>query len=445
MASIEIRALKKPPYTRYWVRWREGGHRDGLAQGEPFDTAGDADAFRRAVDAHGQQWPPLYLPRIGYVSPVEYLRLTSPEAAASNRDREPVLFTAFAHHTVDALVRVSDQTRHGYHRMIDLHLAPSFGLVDLAAKDPATGRDPIVAEDVNAWALRLHRGQLAPDGAPDGRRALAWSTIAKRHALLYTVCQAAVDAKTPLLTENPCVGSELDDEDEEGDGEMVFLSKAEYALLRAAAPPAIHDVMDVLAGTALRYGECTALQPFDLETGPAHRRKGLQVRRTWKRHPTQRWITGAPKTKSSKRRVSTRPETAAILNRRAQGLAPRAWLFTMPNGRPWNHQNFYLYWLRTLYMACRCEQHRAKDYAQGIRAYDLRREYCAPCGCPGTLTKAPRVHDLRHSHVAWLIAAGINLYAIQRRLGHASITTTIGRYGHLLPEVDDDLLAALEL
>lgn len=46
--------------------------------------------------------------------------------------------------------------------------------------------------------------------------------------------------------------------------------------------------------------------------------------------------------------------------------------------------------------------------------------------------------------MAWLIAGGVALPAIQRRLGHQSITTTIDRYGHLLPEVDRHLLATLD-
>jgi integrase len=55
-----------------------------------------------------------------------------------------------------------------------------------------------------------------------------------------------------------------------------------------------------------------------------------------------------------------------------------------------------------------------------------------------------RIHDLRHTHTAWLISAGRPLPSIQRRLGHRSITTTIDRYGHLLPDVDAGDLIALD-
>lgn len=59
------------------------------------------------------------------------------------------------------------------------------------------------------------------------------------------------------------------------------------------------------------------------------------------------------------------------------------------------------------------------------------------------LEKDPRIHDLRHTHASWLIAAGRPLPSIQRRLGHESITTTVDTYGHLLVEVDEGDLVAL--
>ena len=50
------------------------------------------------------------------------------------------------------------------------------------------------------------------------------------------------------------------------------------------------------------------------------------------------------------------------------------------------------------------------------------------------LTKRPRVHDLRHTHASWMIAAGTDLFILQRRLGHESITTTTESYAHLPPD-----------
>jgi len=44
-----------------------------------------------------------------------------------------------------------------------------------------------------------------------------------------------------------------------------------------------------------------------------------------------------------------------------------------------------------------------------------------------------RFHDLRHTYTTGLIAQNENVKFIQSQLGHASIQTTIDRYGHLLP------------
>lgn len=43
-------------------------------------------------------------------------------------------------------------------------------------------------------------------------------------------------------------------------------------------------------------------------------------------------------------------------------------------------------------------------------------------------------HSLRHSHVAYLLANGVPLYSISKRLGHSNITTTANRYAYLIDE-----------
>jgi hypothetical protein len=48
-----------------------------------------------------------------------------------------------------------------------------------------------------------------------------------------------------------------------------------------------------------------------------------------------------------------------------------------------------------------------------------------------------RFHDLRHSHVAALIAQGEHPKVIQTRLGHSSIKITLDRYGHLFDGLDE--------
>lgn len=46
-------------------------------------------------------------------------------------------------------------------------------------------------------------------------------------------------------------------------------------------------------------------------------------------------------------------------------------------------------------------------------------------------------HSLRHSHVALLLANGIDIYAISKRLGHSNIKTTANTYAYLIDEYKD--------
>jgi integrase len=53
-------------------------------------------------------------------------------------------------------------------------------------------------------------------------------------------------------------------------------------------------------------------------------------------------------------------------------------------------------------------------------------------------------HDLRHTHAAWLIRDGIQALALQRRLGHKDIRTTMNVYGHLFPNFEDAVIERLD-
>jgi integrase len=52
--------------------------------------------------------------------------------------------------------------------------------------------------------------------------------------------------------------------------------------------------------------------------------------------------------------------------------------------------------------------------------------------------KLPRVtfHALRHTHASILIAAGLDVLTISRRLGHSKPSTTLDVYGHMFKGAD---------
>ena len=55
-----------------------------------------------------------------------------------------------------------------------------------------------------------------------------------------------------------------------------------------------------------------------------------------------------------------------------------------------------------------------------------------------------RVHDLRHSHVAFLINEGVSALLIKERLGHKDIQITMNTYGHLYPNRQKEIAELLD-
>jgi integrase len=63
---------------------------------------------------------------------------------------------------------------------------------------------------------------------------------------------------------------------------------------------------------------------------------------------------------------------------------------------------------------------------------------------PGAISRAwgravpdYKLHSLRHTHASMLIASGMDVLTISRRLGHASATVTLSVYGHMIAGSDD--------
>ncbi len=109
------------------------------------------------------------------------------------------------------------------------------------------------------------------------------------------------------------------------------------------------------------------------------------------------------------------------------------------------------------------KQHRAHQNTQklqiGPKYQDQDLVFCKKAGTsldPDNLTKLfqrilkkagmrqMRLHCLRHTYVSLLIAQGESPKYIQHQLGHASITTTLDRYGHLMPEVHQEAASRLD-
>ncbi|WP_026124582.1 tyrosine-type recombinase/integrase [Nocardiopsis baichengensis] len=434
MATIEQRRLKSGN-TRYWVKWRLGGTRTGDPQSEPFDTKAEAHTFKLHVEDSGHQWPENWIPRRGWAP--GWVPGIGWTAVQEEPDHDPVRFADYATEFVNSLSGIEERTRFEYHRDLRLHLIPAFGDVDLRDVTQLTPKH------VRQWVNHLQEGVPDPrtpvnpktgrgkkKGATRGQRTgwlrppLRAKTIQNLHGLLYIICQAAAQEDPPLRPSNPAALTRLPRTDDgEGAEDMCFLTRSEFAMLRDAAHPDVRDMLEVFVLTGLRYSELTGLQVRDIAlrhppgaAGAQNSTGVLHVRRAWRRQPDNTFELGPPKTKQSRRRIALSPRAVHLINPRLAQKGPEDFVFTTDNGAWWRHSSFY--------------NRRWVPAVKRARALGL--------------TKKPRIHDLRHTHVAWLIDKNVHPFKIQRRLGHMSITTTMDRYGHLVTDLDDELLAAID-
>ncbi|MFH8619202.1 tyrosine-type recombinase/integrase [Streptomyces sp. NPDC017979] len=400
MASI-VERPKKDGTVTYQVKWRQ----DGGWQTENFSDDGQADQFKKLVEAHGNRWPHGWVRGKGFV-----------EEPSIPGD---VPWVEYGTRYINRLTGIDERTREDYLRELRIHLS-LLQHVDAAGREhPATVCN-VTQDDVTDWVRVEEKGEPDPDGLEKwARRPADPKSIANRHGLMFCIFQAAVEATPQLRTTNPCKRTNLPRVDDHVDEEMCFLERDEYARVAAEiTDPDARDLADWLVGTGMRWGEASALKVSDLNL--TSDRPSVSVQRAWKKAKKGSlggsFFLGPPKTKKARRIIALAPAQVEVARRHATGRSHDDYLFRTATGRHWRHSNFY---------------HR--KWQPAVRL-----------AIEKGLPKRPRLHDLRHTHVAWLIGAGIPLPAIQIRLGHESIQTTVDRYGHLVRSLDDDIITAVE-
>ena len=55
------------------------------------------------------------------------------------------------------------------------------------------------------------------------------------------------------------------------------------------------------------------------------------------------------------------------------------------------------------------------------------------------------LHGLRHTHVSELIAGGVDILTISRRIGHANAAITLEVYGHMCRNTDEGAAKVMEM
>lgn len=151
-------------------------------------------------------------------------------------------------------------------------------------------------------------------------------------------------------------------------------------------------IFEILFWTGCRIGELLALTPKDID----FERNQISITKTYYRTERQDVIT-EPKTKQSVRLI----EIPEFLKQEIKGFIDGHY------GMPENERLFPI--------VQEAVQHKMKHQMEKAGV------------------KKIRVHDLRHSHVAYLINKGIEPILIKERVGHKDIRITLNTYGHLYP------------
>lgn len=253
---------------------------------------------------------------------------------------------------------------------------------------------------IQRWVNDLLLGRTQPlRGKP---KPLASKTVRNAHGLASQIFSYAL--KRRLIRFNPCADTKLP---ERVDTEMRFLTPPEADRLVAATPEHYRPLILFLLATGCRWSEAIGLRLKNLDILG---RKATIVIKTVM-DDSGNWHDEPPKSRRGRRTVS-------FTTRIAQVLIPLA---TKDTDRE-----------RRIFLGPRGGMIAAKDF------YVIWNKACDAAGLKGL-----RIHDLRHTHVAWLIAKKVPLSAISRRIGHKSIAVTDDIYGHLLEEIEDYLVNSL--
>lgn len=246
--------------------------------------------------------------------------------------------------------------------------------------------------EVKAWAAELGAAGMAP------------ATVQRRIYLLSASLNAAIDAE--ILTSNPAFRIKLPG----GETNVRrYLTHAEAAhLLAQFSPPMAssvgEDLVPVLLGTGMRWGEAVGLQIARVD----FKRHSIRVSEVW--DDEMRRLKPYPKGK--KIRDVPMPEWIVPHLRHAIADRKTGHAF-LQHGRVVDHSNW-----------------RFRVWEPAVER----------SGLDGT-----RIHDLRHTFASWLIqhpTHPVSLQEVGKLLGHVSSQTT-AIYAELAKEHSERVLAAL--
>jgi integrase len=247
-----------------------------------------------------------------------------------------------------------------------------------------------------------------------GGAGLAPRTVGHVHRLLHRIFGHAV--KWTVIARNPVSSAEPP---RVRGAEIQILTPDQITqVLAALRGRRVYPVVVIGLATGMRRGEIVALRwgDIDLDGGKIRIERSLEETKAG-------LAVKEPKTKAGRRVVAIPASIVAELRahwraqqeqRLALGLGKATVddpVFPRPDGSLWPPDRLSSTWAKTV-----------------------------------AVLKLPKVtfHALRHTHVSQLIAAGLDVVSVSRRVGHSNPTVTLSLYAHLFGNTDERAAAAVE-
>jgi integrase len=284
------------------------------------------------------------------------------------------------------------QTADSYISEIRVHLVPALGAVPLQRLTPQH------LQDYYARALR--------EGRTDGTGGLSASTVRYHHRILHRALKQAV--KMGYLGRNV---TDAVDPPRLQRRVMPTMAREDIPRFLEAARDNFYFIVFYTAlFTGMRLGELLGLRWCDVDLDMGHI---SVVQSLYKRAGVCK--IGAPKSRSSRRRITLSVSLIEILSRHrmeqeAQGimlgrpLQETDLVFAYPGNRPLDPSTV------------------THAFARVLKEAGLNRI---------------RFHDLRHTHGTLLLVAGVNPKIVSERLGHSSVAFTMDVYSHVVPGLQE--------
>ena len=294
---------------------------------------------------------------------------------------------------------LSPKTRERYRQLAEQQISPHLGGVALQRLRPAA---------VSAWHSQL----LSAGGA--GGRPLSARTVGHAHRVLHRALERAVQLE--MIGRN--VAHAVKPPKVEA-REIEILTPAQVIeVLDKLAGHALHPIVAMALGTGMRRGELCALGwgAVDLDRATVQVERSLEETKDGLRFKP-------PKSRHGRRSISLPSNIVETL--RARRAEQQELRLQLGLGRLGADDLVFARFDGAAYPP----DTLSRDWWRATIALGL-----------------PRLpfHALRHSSASALIAAGLDVVSVSRRLGHGSPAITLSVYAHLFRETDKAAAEAIE-